>query len=116
MWVNDGHASPPEDDLSVALAKGEAAMPTSTRLWPTLDQVLRRQEFMDRMMRTSGVDVLAAVRVDGGLAFFEARAKCRFCLHEGTCRGWLESADGLQMPPDFCPNARFFRACRCEGN
>ena len=65
-------------------------MPPSTRLWPTLKQVLRRQELMDRMMQTSGVDVLTAVRVDGGLALIEARAKCRFCLHEGACRDWLE--------------------------
>ncbi len=91
-------------------------MLTSTPLWPTLEQILLRQELMDRMMRTSGVDVLAAVRVDGGLAFFEARAKCRFCLHEGACRGWLESAEGLQTPPDLCPNASFFLACRSEDN
>jgi len=89
-------------------------MPPSTRLWPTLKQVLRRQELMDRMMQTSGVDVLTAVRVDGGLALIEARAKCRFCLHEGACRDWLESSEGLQMPPGFCPNASFLRACRRE--
>ncbi len=94
--------------------KVEALMPTSTPLWPTLKQVLRRQELMDRMMRTSGVDVLTAVRVDGGLAFFEARAKCRFCLREGACRDWLELPEGLQMAPDFCPNAEFFHACRHE--
>jgi len=87
-------------------------MPTSPRLWPTLKQVQRRQELMDRMMQTSGVDVLTAVRVDGGLAFAEARAKCRYCLHDGACRGWLEPSKGLQMPPDFCPNSTFFLACR----
>lgn len=86
-------------------------MPTSTPLWPTLRQVLRRQELMDRMMQASGVDVLAAVRVDGGLAFAEARAKCRYCLHESDCRDWLESSKGLQMPPDFCAVASFFLAC-----
>jgi len=89
-------------------------MPTSTPLWPTLEQVLRRQELMDRMMRTSGVDVPTAVRVDGGLAFMEARAKWRYCLYEGVCRDWLELSEGLQMPPDFCPNARLFSACRRE--
>ena len=83
-------------------------MSTSTRLWPTLKQILGRHELMDRMMRVSGVNVLTAVRVDGGLAFIEARAKCRLCLHEGVCRDWLESCEGLQTPPDFCPNARFF--------
>jgi len=89
-------------------------MSTSKRLWPTLEQVLRRQGLMDRMMRTSGVDVPTAVRVDGGLAFMEARGKCRYCLYEGPCRDWLELSEGLQMHPDFCPNAGFFRACRRE--
>jgi hypothetical protein len=87
-------------------------MSTSTPWWPTLKQVLRRQELMDRMMQTSGVDVLTAVRVDGGLAFVEARAKCRYCLHEGECQNWLESSEGPRMPPDFCRNANFFRACK----
>lgn len=89
-------------------------MSLSTPLWPTLEQVLLRQELMDRMMQTSGVDVLTAVRVDGGLAFVEARAKCRYCPHEGACGDWLESSEGLQRPPDFCHNARFFLACRRE--
>jgi hypothetical protein len=91
-------------------------MPTSTPLWPTLDQVSRRHELMDRMMQTSGVDVLAALRVDGGLAFIEARAKCRLCRHEDACRGWLGSCEGLQTPPDFCPNASFFLSLRREDN
>ena len=69
---------------------------------------------MDRMMQASGVNVLTAVRVDGGLAFIEARAKCRLCLHEGSCRDWLESCEGLQTPPDFCPNARFFCTLKRE--
>ena len=47
-----------------------------------------------------------------GLAFGEARAKCRYCLHEEACRVWLASAEGLQVPPDFCPNAGFFRSFR----
>jgi hypothetical protein len=84
-------------------------MPTSTRLWPTPKQVLRRQELIDRMMRTSGVDVLSAVHMGGGLAFVEARAKCRYCLHESACRDWLGSSEGLQTPPDFCPSAGFFQ-------
>jgi hypothetical protein len=86
-------------------------MATSRFLWPTLKQVQRRQQLMDRMMQASGVDVLTAVRVDGGLAFAEARTKCRYCLHEGACRNWLDSFKGLQMPPDLCPNASFFLAC-----
>lgn len=89
-------------------------MGTSRFRWPTLKQVQRRQQLMDRMMQASGVDVLMAVRVDGGLAFAEARAKCRHCLHSVACRGWPGSFKGLQMPPDFCPNASFFLACGCQ--
>ncbi|MCJ7528661.1 MAG: glycosyltransferase family 2 protein [Methyloceanibacter sp.] len=64
----------------------------------------------DRMMQTSGVDADAARCVDGGLAFTEARGKCRYCLHEQACRDWL-GAEAPQTPPDFCPNAAFFRSC-----
>jgi Family of unknown function (DUF6455) len=65
---------------------------------------------MDRMMQTSGVDAYTAARIDCGLAFFEARTKCRFCSDEEACRLWLAS-DELRSPPNFCPNARFFRSC-----
>jgi hypothetical protein len=64
---------------------------------------------MERMMQRRGLDADAAQRVDGGLAFKEARAKCRYCLHEEQCRRWLT----IRMPktsPDFCPNAAFFRS------
>jgi hypothetical protein len=89
-------------------------MPISTRLWPMFNEVLRRHELMDGMMQKSGVDVPRAVRVDGGLAFIEARAKCRYCLHEDVCQDWLEASRGPQTAPVFCPNARFFHALRCE--
>lgn len=85
-------------------------VPTS-RYWPAFEQVVRRQHLMDRMMHLSGVNAANAVRVDGGLAFIEARAKCRFCPVEEACLLWLAS-DDLRAPPDFCPNARFFRSCR----
>jgi hypothetical protein len=86
-------------------------MPNSRLLWPTPEEARHRQELMDRMMETRGVDVLAALRVDGGLAFIEARAKCRYCRHEGVCRRWL-ATEGPRMPPDFCPNAAFFLSYR----
>ncbi len=86
-------------------------MSKSRFLWPMLEEVRHRQELMDRMMQTRGVDVLAALRADGGLAFIEARAKCRYCLHEEVCRQWL-ATDAPRMPPDFCPNAAFFLSCR----
>lgn len=61
-------------------------------------------------MVTSGVDIYSAANVDGGLALLEASTKCRLCKHEDACVFWLEEADGLKSPPDFCPNARFFKA------
>jgi adenine-specific DNA glycosylase len=86
-------------------------MDTSTPSW--LKEVLRRQELMDSVMQKSGVDVLTAIRADNGQAFFEARTKCRVCPHERDCRNWwLESCETLRLPPNFCPNANFFRACK----
>lgn len=84
-------------------------MPNSRLLWPTREELRQRYGLMDRMMETRGVDVLAALRVDGGLAFIEARAKCRYCQHEGVCRHWLAS-EGQRGPGDFCPNAAFFKS------
>lgn len=87
-------------------------MDTST---PWLNQVLRRQELMDSVMGRCGVHVLTAVRADNGQAFFEARAKCRDCLDESDCRNWwLASSEAERLPPNFCPNANFFRACKRE--
>ena len=86
-------------------------MDTSTPSW--LKHVRRRQELMDSVMQKGGVDVLTAVRADKGQAFFEARAKCRDCLHESDCRSWWLS-EALPLPPNFCPNANFFRTCKRE--
>jgi len=83
-------------------------MSNSRLLWPTPERLRRRHALMDRMMQKRGVDALAALRVDGGLAFIEARAKCRYCLHEDVCRHWLATEAPTTLP-DFCPNARFFQ-------
>ncbi len=85
-------------------------MANSRLLWPTREELRQRYALMDQMMETQGVDDLAALRVDGGLAFIEARAKCRYCLHEGVCRQWLAS-EGQRGTADFCPNLTFFRSC-----
>ena len=79
---------------------------------PTFEQVLRRQRLMDQMMETCDVDSLAAVRLDGGLAFSEARTKCRYCLHERACHEWLRFTPDADRAPDFCPNVDFFASCR----
>jgi hypothetical protein len=85
----------------------EGDMANSRLLWPTREQLRRRYELMDWMMRRQGVDTKAARRVDGGLAFLEARAKCRYCLHEEECRRWL-TIRSPRRSPDFCPNTTFF--------
>lgn len=86
-------------------------MPNSRLLWPTQEELRQRYELMDRMMEASRVDVLSVLGMDGGLAFIEARAKCRYCQHEAICRHWLAS-EGQRGSADFCPNAAFFRSCQ----
>jgi hypothetical protein len=86
-------------------------MSNSRLLWPTPEQLQRRHELMDRMMLKRGVDACAALGVDGGMAFIEARAKCHYCRNEEACRRWL-TIRAPRTPPDFCPNGRFFSTCR----
>ena len=82
------------------------------RYWPSFQQTLNRQRLMDEMMATCDVDMLSLVRRDGGLAFLEARTKCRYCLHENACREWLRFTPDAERAPDFCPNAEFFASCQ----
>jgi hypothetical protein len=56
------------------------------------DRVFRQAELMDRMMERVGVNAAAAVRVDKGMAWYEAQA--------------------FSEVPEFCHNAEFFRCCR----
>jgi hypothetical protein len=82
-------------------------------LWRNPEQLRRRYELMDRMMQKRGVSAEAARRVDGGLAFKEARAKCGYCLQEELCRRWLT----LRAPrtvANFCPNSAFFTSLSTE--
>jgi Family of unknown function (DUF6455) len=73
-----------------------------------LDQSSPAPELMVRMMDSMAVNWKTAARIDGGLAWYAARAKCIFCSHELECRSWL---DGREALPEFCPNAKFFRRC-----
>ena len=74
-------------------------MPISTRLWPTFQQVVGRQKLMLRMMEAIGVNVPDAMRVDGGLAFLEAQAKCQFCGNEDSCPGgWTPVSSRASIP------------------
>jgi len=86
-------------------------MSNSRLLWPTEEELNRRYGLMDRMIQKRGVDTDAAREVDGGLAFLEALAKCRYCGKEEACRRWL-TVKAPRTSPDFCPNAAFFGTCR----
>jgi hypothetical protein len=78
---------------------------------PMLNRIFRHADLMDHMMECSGVDPAVAVGVDSGMAWYEARSKCISCCKEQQCGSWLQGSDGLQAPPEFCPNAEFFRCC-----
>jgi len=71
-----------------------------------------RQVPMDDMMQVVGVEVLAAVDVDGGGSYIRARAACHGCTCEHVCRDWLAEHSEGQQPQAFCPNANFFRAVK----
>ncbi len=79
--------------------------------WPVFNRIFHQVELMDRMMGLVGVDPDVAGRVNKGAAWYEARTSCMSCCHERECRNWLECSEGLLVPPDFCPNAEFFRRC-----
>jgi hypothetical protein len=77
---------------------------------PMLDQILRHAELMDRMMDCVGVDAAAAIRIDQGMALYEARTRCIGCCHERQCRDWLARTEVNKSneAPEFCCNTKFF--------
>ena len=79
--------------------------------WPMFNRIFHQVELMDRMMERIGVNPGVAVRIDKGIAWYEARTKCLSCCHERECRHWLEGSEVLEGPTDFCPNVAFFRRC-----
>ena len=79
--------------------------------WSILDRNSPHPELMQRMMERMAVNAITATRIDGGMAWCEARAKCIFCRHEEECRNWLDGSEALREPPDFCPIVEFFRWC-----
>ena len=76
--------------------------------WPLTAQVRQRAELLDRAIRATGAGPAVVVRKDGGRAFAEARITCLHCRYSRACQNWLDAADGLPVPADFCPNAGFF--------
>ncbi len=79
--------------------------------WPILSRVFRQSALMDRMMAKVGASPAVAVRVDRGMAWYEARTRCIECTKAPVCQRWLEGVDSAAAPSEFCPNATFFRAC-----
>jgi hypothetical protein len=78
-----------------------------------LNRVLQQAELMDRMLERLGVDLVAAARLEKGMAWYEARSQCIACHSESKCQEWLKRAavQPIMGPPDFCHNAAFFRRC-----
>ena len=66
-------------------------------------------ELMDRMLERTGANPAEAVRIDGGVAWLEARTNCFYCRDVEKCSNWLEGA--AATPADFCRNNEFFRSC-----
>ena len=80
--------------------------------WPQFARLFRKQELMDEMMETQGVDLVAAVRAGDG--FVRARANCRDCPREATCRAWFLERSVAQA--EFCPNGEFVASLKAEKN
>lgn len=83
--------------------------------WPVFKRVMQHAALMDRMMDRSGVEPLAAVRLDQGSAWYEARTRCIECAHGVECQRWLDPPEvGDRGVPEFCVNANFFDRVRLQ--
>lgn len=76
------------------------------RSW--FDQIFRNAMLIDQMMEQLEIDPASAAVLDNKKTFIEARDKCTACPEVDTCRNWLDAAEALPLPPDFCPNADYF--------
>jgi len=74
-------------------------------------RVLRQADLMARMMSRLGVDLTDATGRDGGLAWYEAQAKCIFCRNARMCADWLKQVEPIAGSAEFCPNTKFFWSC-----
>lgn len=79
--------------------------------WSQTRRVWQQFAQFDLMMKRTGVDPIVAARKSGGAAMAQARDICLRCLLNRECQNWLKNSEGLQNPPDLCPNASFFREC-----
>jgi len=104
----------PGDGKAGATVMGSRGMASRHNNWPLLERVFIQSELMDRVMDKIGIPAVMAARRDQGAAILEARARCLNCHNETLCRHWLEASPALPPPPEFCPNARLFRALRAR--
>lgn len=79
--------------------------------WSQTQRVWQQFAQLDLMMERTGADPIVAARRSRGVAMAQARDACLRCPLHRECRNWLETTEGLQDPPEFCPNAPFFREC-----
>ena len=86
-------------------------MPNREPRWPMFHRVWRRAELTDRMIGELRVDPIVAARLDKGDAYREACTNCLTCSGASECRNWLDAPERLPLPPDFCPNTRYFERC-----
>jgi len=67
-------------------------------------------KFMGRMLRACGIDPVNLAQDRLGLTMMQAARACMACGRTDSCKKWLDQAEreGLQEPPNFCPNAARF--------
>ena len=82
--------------------------------WPMFHKVWRRAALTSRVIEALDINPAVAARIDAGEAYREACAICLACSSASSCRAWLDAAKPYPLAPDFCPNRRFFEACRLD--
>ena len=83
-----------------------AAAPSS---WPQFARVLRKQELMDEMMETQGVDLVAAVRAGDGFVKRQGELPRLHATRQHAGPGsWSRSGEQAE----FCPNGEFFASLK----
>lgn len=74
-------------------------------------RVERRARRMHEVMARLEVDPGRLVRLRGGDAYAEARARYLFCGTSDKCLRWLDQRRSQAAGPGFCPNLSLFEAC-----
>jgi hypothetical protein len=79
-------------------------MPTRFYRWPLVQAVCERALLLDQMLARLGVPLAAFAKCEDGSLYRRAREQCLRCGGVAECRETLMSADGLPLPPAYCPN------------